>query len=56
MEETTKLRQQVADAYGISTKTLYRWLKKENIEVSRGLLTTKDLETIYDKFGKPQKK
>lgn len=56
MDEISKSRQQVADAYGISTKTLYRWLKKGNIDVSPGLLTIKDLEIIYDKFGKPKKK
>jgi len=56
MDETSKSRQQVADAYGISTKTLSRWLKKENIEVSSGLLNLKELEIIYDKFGKPKKK
>jgi hypothetical protein len=36
MDEKSKSRQEVADAYGISTKRLSRWLKKENIEVSSG--------------------
>lgn len=33
-----KTRQQIADEMGISRKTLYRWLKKKEINLSAGLI------------------
>ncbi len=50
----TKTRQQVAEEFGISTKTLYRRLKKENIFVEPGVLFPKTLEIIYSAFGDPK--
>jgi DNA-binding phage protein len=50
----TKTRQQVAKEYGISTKTLYRRLKKANIPLSPGLIFPKTLDDIYYTFGVPK--
>lgn len=48
-----KTRQQIADEYGISRKTLYSWLKKEKIELPRSLVSPKEQNIIYDRFGNP---
>jgi len=50
----TKARQELANEYCIDRKTLYRWLKKAGIELGRTNLTPKELETIYEKLGKPK--
>ncbi len=50
---TTKTRQQIADEYGISRKTLGRWLKKVKIELKGYLITPKEQEMIYQQFGHP---
>jgi hypothetical protein len=49
-----KSRQQIADEYGICTKTLNKWLKEERIKVKRGLITPKRQAIIYRKLGTPQ--
>jgi DNA invertase Pin-like site-specific DNA recombinase len=49
-----KTRKEVAIEYGIEVRTLYRWLKKEDIRLSKGLIKPKHLKTIYETFGKPQ--
>ena len=51
-----KTRQQIADEYGISRKTLSRWLKKAEIEVEGYLLSPKDQQIIYQVFGDPREK
>ncbi len=33
-----KTKQQIANEYGICTKTLNKWLKDEKVEISRGLI------------------
>lgn len=55
MSHKAKTRIEIAAEYGISRRTLQRWLKKEKIEVSRGLIKPEELKRIYDKFGKPEK-
>lgn len=50
---TVKTRKQIAIEYGISTKTLWRWLKRENIQIPKGNITPKYQKIIYDTFGKP---
>ena len=50
----TKTRAQIADEYGISPRTLRRWLQREQIEVPNGLLCPKDQARIYEAFGVPQ--
>ncbi len=54
--EIAKTRQQIADEYGISRKTLSRWLKKAEIEVEGYLLSPKDQQMIYQVFGDPREK
>lgn len=49
-----KTRQEIAEEYGISRRTLQRWLKKQNINLPNGLLTPKEQEVIYQLFGTPQ--
>ncbi|ERM82133.1 hypothetical protein P872_08160 [Rhodonellum psychrophilum GCM71 = DSM 17998] len=56
MKTRAKSRQEVADEYGISTKTFTRWLKKEGLVISSGLLTPKEQALIYVCFGNPRQK
>jgi predicted site-specific integrase-resolvase len=53
-QKKAKTRKQIADEYGISRKTFQRWRKKENIKLSNGLITPKELDEIYEIFGKPK--
>jgi predicted site-specific integrase-resolvase len=55
MSSKAKTRIEIAEEYGISRRTLQRWLKKEKIEVSKGLIKPEELNRIYDRFGKPEK-
>ena len=48
-----KTRQQIAAEYGVHRKTLYRWLKKENISVPKGLITPRLQLKIYKVLGNP---
>lgn len=54
MKKRAKSRQEVANEYGISSKTLSRWLKKEGLGISNGLLTPKEQALIYATFGPPE--
>ncbi len=59
MKDTTKgvceTRQQLAEEYGICSKTLKKLLKKNGIILKEGLLTPKIQEMIYNKLGFPKK-
>lgn len=47
-------RQQLAEFYGISRRTLYSQLKKNGIHLkSRGLISPKELQVIFEKLGVP---
>lgn len=48
-----KTKQQIADEYGICTKTFNKWLKDEKILIPRGLINPKKQELIYETFGLP---
>jgi hypothetical protein len=48
-----KTRQQVAQEYGISRKTLSRWLIRANIKLPSGLIKPCYLRIIYKNFGAP---
>jgi transcriptional antiterminator len=51
-----KTRQQVANEYGISRKTLYRKLKKYGITLaSQGLLSPEQQQMIYRHMGNPHR-
>ena len=52
--EKSKTRTMIANEYGISRKTLQRWLKKAGIDISNGLVTPAEQKRIYKKFGKPK--
>ena len=53
MKHGAKTRQQIAEEYGISSKTLSRWIKKEKMKIESGLLTPDEQKIIYQKFGIP---
>lgn len=48
-----KTRQQIAEEYNISRRTLARWLKKEQIELSSGLVLIEEQQLVYSAFGVP---
>jgi len=47
-----KTREEIANEFGISTKTLRRRLDKAGVIFPRGLLSLKEQHIIYDLFGK----
>jgi len=49
-----KSKQQIANEYGICTKTLNKWLKEEKISIKRGLINPKKQEIIYKRLGAPK--
>jgi hypothetical protein len=51
--KNAKSKQQIADEYGICTKTLTKWLKEEKISLKRGLINPRRQEIIYKRFGFP---
>jgi DNA invertase Pin-like site-specific DNA recombinase len=58
MEELTlkaKTREEVANEYDISVRTLYRWLRIANIILPAGLIKPFHLQIIYDTFGTPSR-
>ncbi len=48
-----KTRQELADELGISYTTLYRWLKKYEIDLPAGLIAPQRIVFIYARFGFP---
>ena len=50
----SKTRDEVAIEYGVVRKTLYNWMKTENIILKGRLITPKEQEIIYRTFGIPQ--
>ncbi len=49
-----KTRQQLADEFGVSVRTLYRWLTKWNVNLPGGLIRPSDQDAIYRMAGKPE--
>jgi phage antirepressor YoqD-like protein len=49
-----KSKQQIAEEYGICTKTLNKWLRENNIKFKRGLINPKQQDLIYKKLGIPK--
>lgn len=47
-----KTRKQIANEIGISSQTLYRWLKKNNLDFGRKLLTVDDQIKKYERKAK----
>ena len=54
MNTSIKTRKQIAIEYGISERTLRRYLKKFNIEIPTGHITPRYQELIYSTLGSPQ--
>ena len=46
-----KSRKEVAEEYGISEWTLYRWFMKANLNIPPGLINPNHLKIIYKTFG-----
>jgi transposase-like protein len=44
-------RKELAHKMGIHSRTLYRWLKKENIHLDKRLITPQEQSDILEKFG-----
>ena len=53
MSSKAKTRQEIANEYGICTKTLKKWLALNNITLGRGLIPPKDQKLIYESLGYP---
>ncbi len=49
-----KSKQQIANEFGICTKTLNKWLMQEKIILKRGLINPKNQNIIYKKLGVPK--
>jgi hypothetical protein len=50
MTRKAKSRQEIANEFGISSKTLSRWFLKENLQIPKGLISPKNQDVIYEKF------
>ena len=48
-----KTRHEIACEYGIDRKTFYRWLKRTDLKISKGLICPAEVELIYNTFGNP---
>jgi hypothetical protein len=51
-----KTRQELANEYGITTRTLNNRLKKANLYIPDGIIFPKYLRKIYNTFGIPSRK
>jgi len=49
----SKMRQELADEYGVHPNTFRSMLKRAGIELSKGLVNPKEQMLIYQKLGKP---
>ena len=54
MESNAKTRYEIAEEYGVCTKTLNKWLRTNNINIGHGLITPKEQKMIYLKLGFPK--
>jgi hypothetical protein len=54
MESEAMTRGQMADGYGICVRTFNSLLKKNGIEIPKGLICPKDQERIFLKIGFPK--
>jgi len=48
-----KSKQQMADEYGVCRKTFNKLLKKEHINLKRGVILPREQQNIYNKLGIP---
>ena len=52
----SKYRFELVAEYGISVRTLYRWIKRDNLDIPLGLIDPYHLRIIYKKFVPPRNK
>jgi len=50
----SKTRKELANEYGVTRRTLFRWLLNSNIKIPPGLIKPRELDIIYKKFGTPK--
>lgn len=50
---STFTRKEIAEMYGVSIRTIRRWLKSIGFEASHKLITPKELEIIFTEIGEP---
>tara|TARA_R110002020_G_scaffold181691_2_gene376857 strand:+ start:551 stop:733 length:183 start_codon:yes stop_codon:yes gene_type:complete len=53
MIQKAKIREQIADEYGFSAKTLFSWIKNRNLSIDNCFLTLAEQKNIYEAFGLP---
>jgi transcriptional regulator with XRE-family HTH domain len=46
-----KTRSQLACEYGVSVRTINRWLEDKNLKIPQGLICPNDLRIIYATLG-----
>lgn len=56
MNDNCKTRQQMAEEYGISRRTLYRLLKRYKIRLPSGVLPPEAVHRVYQALGVPEQK
>lgn len=49
-----KTRQELAKEYNVSPKTFRKWLKEYKIDLPKGVLPPRVIETVYHKLGVPK--
>ena len=49
-----KTREQIADEYGVSTKTLKKWMDYAGIKIPSGLICPAHQRKIYKLLGSPK--
>ncbi len=49
-----RYRNEVAKEYGISSRTLNRWIKRAGLDIPKGLIDPYHLKIIYKTFGIPK--
>lgn len=55
MNNTCKTRLQISEEYGISRRTLYRLLKRYNLELPAGVLPPEAVHRVYQVLGRPDR-
>lgn len=51
--EKLKTRQQIANEYGVSRRTLYNMLERGGVQLTKGYITPREQQKIYQELGPP---
>lgn len=54
LPSSAKTHQQIAREYGVSVRTLRRWIRKAGLEIPSGLISPYYQLMIYQTFGQPR--